>query len=431
MQLNNVSLSLVNTILNINPSNDDSIILVLGVLARNSNVTTQKVVVDELLRRLSVAVTSKNNTETLITLTYALGNSGSKLPVHALLSSLQHDDIDVQISAIRSLGYHLDQQIVQEAFMISLALTDEDKVLEEILMSLLDAFDSAILTNPSKEFLDATVNCTIKLKNPNLYELLANYLQKIDIKDVEVYLNLLKQQHNYGEVDRDQISDINGIDSRVKRGSDWDQYYSGYDVVASYYQRRNDVINYPNHKAYIWGKTYGVDKLNLKIGAGAFIGAYCQSNANKRFKVFAKGAAKVEVFGRNYNLAHLEYSDHTSGNYLYHKVYVKLGSSVLKNTYRSEYIHSCKSNDITLWNSGAYTVFNLRFSIWVFVGTISVYVRGSVSSRGDLGICTCPSKLSACGSVKPSLSLTVSGGASASLLVSHESRSVDSYSLDD
>ena len=422
MQLNNVSLSLVNTILNINPSNDDSIILVLGALARNSNVTTQKVVVDELLKRLSMAITSKNNTEILITLTYALGNSGSKLAIHALLSSLQHDDIDVQISAIRSLSYHLDQQVVQEAFMISLALTDEDKVLEEILMSLLDAFDSAILTNPSKEFLDVIVNCTIKLKNPNLYELLANYLQNIDITDAEVYLNLLKQQHNYGEVDRDHISDINGVDSRIKRGSDWDQYYSGYDVVASYYQRRRDVINYPNHKAYIWGRTYGVDKLNLKIGAGAFIGAYCQSNANKRLKVFAKGAAKVEVFGRTYNLAHLEYSDRTSGNYLYHKVYVKLGSNVLKNTYRAYRISSCKNNDITLWNSGPYTVFYLRFRIWVFVGTVGVYVRGSVSSRGDLGICTCPSKLSACGSVKPSLSLTVSGGASASLLVSHESR---------
>ena len=78
-----------------------------------------------------MATTSKNNTETLITLIYAVGNSGSKLAIHALLSSLQQDDIDVQISAIRSVGYYLDQQVVQEAFMISLALTDEDKLLEE------------------------------------------------------------------------------------------------------------------------------------------------------------------------------------------------------------------------------------------------------------------------------------------------------------
>ena len=43
-------------------------------------------------------------------------------------------------------------------------------------MSLLDAFDSAILTSPSKELLNATINCTVKLNNPNLYEILANYL---------------------------------------------------------------------------------------------------------------------------------------------------------------------------------------------------------------------------------------------------------------
>ena len=417
MQLRNPSLHLVNTIISTNPSNDDDIILVLGALVRNSNTTIQNIVVNELLKRLSMVISSTNNTDALISLTYALGNSGSKLTIHALLSSLQHDDIDVQIAAIRSLAYHLEQPITQKAFIISLALADEDKVLEEILMILIDAFDSMILTNPNKEFLDAIVSCTIKLKNPNLYELFAKYIQKMHRDDAEEYLNLLKQQHNHGDVTRDLISDVNGVDSRVKRGSDWDEYNSNYDVVASYFQRRNDVTTYPTHKAYIWGRTYGVDKLNLKVGAGTFIGAYCQINANKRFKVFVKGAAKVEVFGRTFNLAHLEYSDHTSGNYLHHKVYVRLGSNVIRNTYNSYPIGPCESNNRNLWNSGEYTVFNLQFNIWVFVGTVRVYIRGSVSSRGDLNLCTCPSNASACGDVKPSLSLRVGGGASVSLLV--------------
>ena len=416
MQLSNVSLHLVNAIINTNPSNDDSIILVLGALGRNSDVTVQNVIVDELLKRLKVATTSTNSTEVLSTLTYALGNSGSKLAIHALLSSIQHDDIDVQISAIRSLGYHLDQPIVQDAFIVSLTLTDEDKVLEEILMTFLDAFDSMILTTPSKELLNAIVNCAIKLENPNLYELLIEYLQKIDV-DVEVYLNLLKQQDNYGEVDREHISDTNGIDSRIKRGSDWDEYNSDYNVVASYSQRRSDVTTYPYHRAYIWGKTYGVDKLSLKVGAGAFIGASCY----KRFKVFAKGAAKAEVFGRTFNLAHLEYSDYTSNNYLYHRVYVKLGSHVAKNVFTSKYIGYCHNNQKNLWSTSEYQVFDLRFDIFVFVGTIGVYIRGYVSSRGDLNLCACPSKVSACGNVEPSLSLRVGGGASASLLVSHKS----------
>ena len=417
MQLSNADLHLVNTIISTNPSNDDSIIMVLGALGRNSNTTVQKFIVDELLKRLSEAIITTNNTDTLSTLTYALGNSGSKLAIDALLSSLQHDDIDVQISAIRSLGYHLDQPIVQDAFIVSLTLTDEDKVLEEILMILLDAFDSMILTNPSEELLNATVNCTIKLKNPNLYELLIKYLQKIDV-GVKAYINLLKQQDNYGEVDRDRISEANGVDSRVKRGSDWDEYNSDYDVVASYSQRRYDVTTYPYHKAYIWGRTYGVDKLNLKVGAGAFIGAYCQLNGDKRFKAFAKAAAKVEVFGKNLNLAHLEYSDYTSNNYLYHKVYVKFGWNVAKSVFTSYYIGSCHNYQNNLWSTGEYKLFDLRFNIFVFVGSVGVYIRGYVSSRGDLNLCACPSKVSACGNVEPSLSLRVSGGAQASLLVS-------------
>ena len=421
MQLRNASLHLVSTIVTANPSNDDGIILVLGILGRNSEYNIQKIIVDELLERFYATSTLINSTEALVTLTYALGNSGSKLSINALLSNLQHEDIDVQISAIRSLGYHLDQPVVQNGFMTSLTLTNEDKVLEEILMILTDAFDSKILINPSKELLNATISCTMKLENPNLYELLLKYLHKLDSSGVEVYLNLLKQQHNYGDAKCELISDINGVDSRVKRGSDWDQYYSDYDLVASYSQRRHDVTTYPNHKAYIWGKTYGIDKLNLKVGAGAFIGAYCKPNADKRFKAFVKGAAKVEVFGRTFNLAHLEYSDYTSNNHLYHRVYVKLGSYVVKDISTSYYIGSCHENHKNLWVTGQYSVFYLKFHIPVFVGCVSVYIRGYVSSRGDVNLCACPSKVSACGNVEPSLSLRVGGGASASLLVSHKS----------
>ena len=416
MQLRNTSLHLVNTIINTNPSDNDDIILVLGAMVRNSNATIHNIVVSELLKRLNMAVTSANNTDTLITLTYALGNSGSKLAIHSLLSSLQHDDIDVQIAAIRSLGHHLDQPIVQKAFIIFLALADEDKVLEEILMILIDAFDNMILTNPSKEFLDAIVSCTIKLKNPNLYELFAKYIQKLHRDDIEEHMSLLRQQHNHGEVVRDLISDVNGINSRVKRPatSDWDAYNSDYDVVASHSQRKSDVTTYPSHNAYIWGNSYGVDKLSLKVGAGVFIGFNCQTNVSK---LFTKAVGKIEVFGRIFNLVHLEYSDQTSGNnYLYHKLYVKFGSNVIKNTYNSYYISSCQSNNRNLWNSGEYTVFHSQFNIWIFVGTVSVYNRGSVSSRGDVDLCTCPLKVY--GNLKPSFSVRVSGGASASLLVS-------------
>ena len=108
-QISNAGHELVDTVININPSNDDDLLLVLGALARNNDHAIQTVVVDELLRRLDTVKSSTNNTDLIILLNYALGNTGSKLAINALLSSLDHDDIDTQVSVIRGLGVHLDQ----------------------------------------------------------------------------------------------------------------------------------------------------------------------------------------------------------------------------------------------------------------------------------------------------------------------------------
>ena len=120
-------------------------------------------------------------------------------------------------------------------------------------------------------------------------------------------------------------------------------------------------------------------------------------------------------------MANLEYSDYTFNNHLYHRVYVKLGSHVAKSVFTSYQTASCHKYQKNLWSTGEYQVFDLEFNIFVYVAPIDVYIRGYVSSRGDLNLCACPSKVSACGNVEPSLSLRVAGGASASLLVSHKS----------
>jgi len=193
--------------------------------------------------------------------------------------------------------------------------------------------------------------------------------------------------------------------------------------VASYSQRRSDVSHYPYHKAYIWERSFGADKLRLKVGAGAFVGVDCRSSSQRRLKAFVKGVATTKVFGKTYSIARLEYSDQTSGRILNHRVYVKLGSRTFVN-FNKKYTSPCRSLSRPLWNTGKFTVFNIKFNIFVYVGTIGVYIRGTVSSRGDAGICACPTTLRACADVKPSVTLTVSGGASASLLVCYNASSV-------
>ena len=162
--------------------------------------------------------------------------------------------------------------------------------------------------------LNAIVDMTIKVENANLYELLIQYLRLVSTNEAQGMINIIMQQHNYGQAKNDRVSDV-ADGSRIKRGSDWDQSSSDYDLVASLAQRRDDVRSYPTHKAYIWGHKYGIKQLNLKVGAGAFVGAYCDKT-NNHLKVFGKALAKLHVLGSDINIAHFEYSDYTSGNYL-------------------------------------------------------------------------------------------------------------------
>ena len=406
--ITNAGSELIDTIINMNPSNKDDLLLILGALARNNDAAIQSKVVNELTRRLDAAKLSGNSSEYIVTINYALGNTGSRLAINALLSNLDHDDLDTQVAVIRSLEVHLDQPAVQQALITLLATITEDKVLEEVLMILKDGFNSNVFKNPNVHMLNAVVNATIRLENPNLYELLIDYLAVVGTDEALRNIIIIMQQDNYGEV----MHEHSDGDTRVKRG--WDTTSSFYNLIASYYDRRRDVLTYPRYKSYLMGRNYGIRSLYFQIGAGSFAGTYC-STTTKRMKLFNKVAARVIVLGHTLEVARLEYSERTSGSWRYHKVYVKLGSSVRTNVYKSSYV-SCTSSNKNWWYKSA-TVFTYKYDYYVYVATISFYIYGTVSTRGDGGICMCPASLSACAQITPSITLRVTGGASVNLAV--------------
>ena len=416
--INNASLDLVNTVISsIRSNDDDGIIMVLGALARNTNLIPQKVAVDELLKRLNTVLSSSSN-EALSILIYALGNSGSKLAISPLLSALQFDDIDIQISAIRSLASHLDQPDVQQAIITLLLSTDEDKILEEILKILIDAYENKILRNPSEELIGTVIKCAVQLENPNLYELATKYLESLKIDWADTFIDLLKQQHNYGDLQHILISDMNKNDSRIKRGTDWDESNSDYNIVASYSDRRSDVTNFPKHSAFIWGKSFGISNLNMEVGAGVFAGVGLTSS-NMNYKFYARGVANVDVFGRNYDIVDFEISRSAIGNYIHDKIYVS--QTRLVNSKRKVEPKCVKtSNEI----SGGIQIMNTDMSIYVYVGYISVGFSGRVSFGLGWGLCACLSlpplsepNATCNAKLKLSFHMSVNGDAAASLLV--------------
>ena len=416
MLIKNANLDLVNTVISSIISNDDDVILVLGALARNNSFTIQKLVVDEIVARLNVELSSSNN-EAVTTLIYALGNSGSKLAISPLLSTLQYDDIDIQISVIRSLEFHLDQPIAQQAIITLLHSTDEDKILEEILKILIDAFENKILTNPSEEMINAIINSAIQLENPNLYELVAKYLHLLKTEGIDFYLDLLKQQPNYGDLQHDHIGDTDNNDSRVKRGTDWDENNSDYNIVASYTDRRSDVTKYPIHLAYIWGKIFGVEKLNMKVGAGAF-GGMTVTSPNVSFKLYAKIAANLNAFDQTFDIIDWENSRYTSGSQLLQKLYFKKGTSVFKNTV-ARFEPSCTKKTSKL--DGTEQIFNKDMRLYVYIGYIYIDISGTVSYDINMGWCAClsfpPPAAKANADLTAAFTLRVKGNAHTLVLV--------------
>ena len=80
-----------------------------------------------------------------------------------------------------------------------------------------------------------------------------------------------------------------------------------------------------------------MSKLNLKFGVGIFVGAGklnrppCIPNGNGGLKVYAKAAAKVKVFSKTFNVAHLEYSDVITDSGRTLKAFAKLGPYTIRN----------------------------------------------------------------------------------------------------
>lgn len=60
----------------------------------------------------------------------------------------------------------------------------------------------------------------------------------------------------------------------------------------------------------------------MKVGAGGFA-AMNITSSNANYKLYARAAADVNVFGRNYEIVDFEISRYASGNYINDKVYIK------------------------------------------------------------------------------------------------------------
>lgn len=222
--------------------------------------------------------------------------------------------------------------------------------------------------------------------NSKLRLLISYYLKMLGTTNALEFLELLNSQENTSSAfddetffdlreKHDEVSDV-----RVRRGSDWDESNSLYNLVASYSSRRSDVTAHPKHKAYIWGKKFGISKVYAQVAAGGFAGIKPNGGG---YKLFAKVITKGYAFGKSATALRAELLRRRTGNSIYQKIYAKVVGKTLINE-ASTLQPKCNSINKNLYSADI-KIFKFKFSVFIYVGTLDFYV----GMYAKLGQCLC------------------------------------------
>ena len=390
----------------------DPLLLAYGALASETTMASEQRIVSFLLSRLQQAPT---NTTILVHFIHALGNTGSYYALDTVVSYLNHSTLQVQLVSISAMRKLVNDPVVEDLLLALLQATPVSvehvvAIAETLIAGYKYLDEEEVDYTPSLSLQMALVAATLQLGDVEFAELVLSFIENFGNQRTEKLVVVLEQAIAEGKESR--------VQKRGKRGTDWDQHNSDYNIVASQSSRAADVRNYPSHRAFIHGKTLGISKANIKIGGGIFLGIdrYCPN-----FKAFGKVAAEANVLDWSWDIISGEVLLEKRNDILYSKLYFKVRSNVLIDRYNEFNFNNCYRPSQTLYSSNRYSLPRVSYSVFVYVGTLTLYIQahaqGHIDSRQEL--CTNGLGLSALAGIGPRISFIVEGGITGSLLVRH------------
>ena len=361
-------------------------------------------------------LTSAEDSDSLVHLIHSLGNSASDLTLDSLLDYANSENLEVQLAAIYALRKHTSNLVVQEAFVTILrnpnVQEDQIATITQTLNAGLEHIKSsggADNEHSNPELTVALVSAAMKIDNQELRDFVAQYLLNLKLDVGAKYAQALQSKYAEASVHG------NNTHSRLRRGSDWDESNSLYDLVASYSSRVSDVNTYPHHRAYLWGKKFGVSKINAQFAAGGFAGI---NPSNVDYKMFGRAVAKGYAFGRSATGLDVRILNEKHSDNVHLELYVSVVGYVLVNY--NQVWSTCYYKNWPLYDSSRYTLLSFSTSVFIYVGTLrfSITVTAEINVGASAQVCiSLPTDVSA--ALIPSLTLRAEGSASASLIVSN------------
>ena len=384
----------------------DQLLLAFGAMASNAQPEVEYEIATFLLGLHETLITSRNDTSVLTSLLLAMGNTGSGHVIDVILSYLDSSISDLQTAAIRALVKftHLQQVTNSLAELLEVDIAEETIMLitHTVLKGHRHSTDQDIEIAPEDAYplIRSLVSAVMQCNNTELTLIVAAYIDEVG-----------GEQSSFLQTE---------LQSRFRRGtSDWDSSSSDYNLVASLSSRQQDVNTHPRHKAYIYGKTLGISKANLKAAAGVFFG---RSDDCDNMKGYAKAYAEGNLLSRKRTLVDVDILLQKTPYSINGRLYAQIGGNTLVNkNLNIDGSHQCRQYSTPLSRS-CYCLFGFTYSIFVYVGTVSVGVHidlgASVSFNAELCSSSSVYNLaSGTAGLVPRISLYAGGFARVTLLV--------------
>ena len=390
-----------------NTESVDSLLLSYGALAQKVDANLQQQIVTFLTDKLEAA----NNISTTVHLLFALGNTGSEWMIETVVQYLNHSEIDVRVAAISALRMQTNSQTVQNAFTAILASFDDPTLTEAIIKSLVAGKElNSEIATPNLNLLRAIFTATLKLNGDHSLQLvLVEYLKDLEMPEASALAERVKER----------ISMVQQF--RTKRGMDWDETNTVYDLVSPIATRRADVRNYPQNRAYITGKNFGARFLNVQFAGGIFLGA---SEHCDNLKAFGGGSGRATIFGQTSTIFQVELSMVKTGTSLNSRAYIQLAGTTLVDEPRSHTLDSDFAYNRPLQNTRL-LLLRVTYSIFIYVSNLGFTVDVHAQTNTDLSLslratASLRNLLSARASITPSATLTIEGRTTASLVSKYD-----------
>ena len=361
-----------------------SLLLVYGSLAANAPSDHEQLkIVTFLTNRIA-----ENNTNVVIHILHALGNTKSPLAIEHIMPYVGSDNRDVRLTAVSALRFFTGLPIVQQQFVSILHAGSSDSLVEAIIHALRNGYEYNKHIELDSELIHCLVRATNDLRNNHLTNELSHLFETMGIP-ISPLADIMESRS-----------------SRQRRDTDvWDSTASDYDIIASSYDRADDVANYPIHRGYLWSRTIGQNSGEYPIYLQAAAGLFAGANVDEcELKMFGKAVISTHVLGQDVNVLTIEATNE--------RIYIQFAGLIVFDVDppATSYNHELPGYQRVLFS------ISRTFSVYGVPITLGLEATASIGTTIDISV-EQNSYIEASVKINPSLTATVVGSAAVSALV--------------